>query len=330
MGTTTGFGRTPSAPPVSATVAQGLFNERVINKDEVQKVLRVMPPYGLQSLDGSYPIETGWTGYNTADGDITLARPEHATDFPPVTQSMSSADFTTTRKMIGQFAVNRTRQAALMAASGVDSFAKFMRDVMAKASQGFAVEAWAAVATTGNYASGHQADSGNITSASFSLLDVMDTAITAFRDAQQADDDTKFVVSIAEDAWLYVPLLTEFKESPAINRLALSGRLPESAIDGWLKTYYPQIETVQKISSRYSLAGTITPALTMAVHIAIANPGTGNSAWKLTTPDGGADLWDVRSDYEKDNNSDEYVVDGWWGMNLQNNQAHYLSHTLGS
>jgi hypothetical protein len=188
---------------------------------------------------------------------------------------------------------------------------------------------WATLGNDSLWASGFKADPGNITSASFSIITLLNTVRTALIKGQKWTPGSPIDVFIADDCYLSLQLLTEV-------RARLAAGQPTSTIPtfdeiaGFFAAYLPGANVVQVYSTHTAASGTVTFDFSGKMLFKPRRAGWESSALTIAPsgPTGSVSVASVRSEYNIRLPGVEMVCDGHFDVLIADNEGAYLAYDL--
>lgn len=329
---TTGIGTAPIGPLDVQAVA-GLMEERIANSP-AWALGRDLAPIRTMPLDeGSY----------VTDGTVRVldlqANPDalsevslDSTEYSGLETDLGTQSYRCKRYPVGKATIPYRRVRKLQRETGYDYEADVVSrfDPLARAKHMALVAS--AIGTAGNYASGYSADPGNITSASFGLRALCYTVAVALEDAEAWFAGMPLDITVSEDVWRYLGLLTEVKNSARGAYFADEVQSAAAYTDFFRSTDLGEGVTVRRATGYYrNAAGTATRFL--SGKIAFTVPYSGNSKHFVSTivPENSGDLGGVLSVREEEVPAMPGRIvygDAYFDVHIASNTAGYLAHTL--
>lgn len=326
---TIGLGTAPLSP--TTEVIPGLFSEHLSEVSAADAIgLAIAPVYQSGGvLDGEYIKEQGWRGldFSQTPGATTPISFE-SESFPDVSVNLGSQTFSVKRYPVGKINVSDRKALALQAGNdfGVENYvaSTFAR----KAAIAHSYLALTALATTGNYASGHQSDPGNITAAGFdmvaNLYNVVDTLLDT--EKYQYGDDIDIFCDF--DLKPSLALNTQIR-----NRVGTANdTVPtDDEIQAFFSSYLPGAR-LHWVTTRYKAAdGTVTKLFADRIAFCLTSSDLKPSFLRTLTQGGEqADIGDIRNERSEAMPGYRWYCDSAFDMHVSDNEAAVLWHTLGS
>ena len=206
----TAAGVTPR--PIDPGVVRGLFGDRLGQSALWAKALEMAPLIDMGQTSGTMPIDGTYRGIDLAENpkaatEVALT----GTDYADISVKLDTETFALARYIIGKFEHSYLAAGKLEADNGVEIEEYVARIFADKAAALHYYHTITAITTTGNYATGYQADGGNITSASFDLIGLCRTAGDQLIKAQAWDGVSALNVVMSNDVLEYFQSLTQVR-----------------------------------------------------------------------------------------------------------------------
>lgn len=327
----TSIGTAPLSPLDTASVRR-MFEERLAMSAEWEAARTLAPLRSMPVDEGEYPVPTSWVGLDlsTDAGALTEVSLE-GTEYPELTTAFTARSFRCKRYMVGEFKVSRRRVRKLERESGIDYEAHALSLISAKASAAHYANVLTALQTTANYASGYQADGGNITSAAFNFIGLLESIGVKLEDSQSWAVGQPLRIVIGNDVWPYIGMLTQVKEQPGAGFAAQKGST--AAYADFFKTYLGDGVEIHRAKGNYLAADGSTVSRYLSGAIALYVPFSGGDTKSLISTivsegDDGAALLDVRDQEVPAFDGRVVYADAYYDVNIASNDAGYLAHTL--
>jgi len=199
--------------PVDPGVVRGLFGERIAQNALWQQATQMAPIIEMQATSGTMPVDGTYRGVDLSEDDsVETAKALTGTVYPDLAITLGTEAFELERYTLPKFEHSYLNAQRLQLDNGVD-IETHVTDVLAKRAAALHYKkVITALTATGNYATGYQADGGNITSASFDLIGLCQTAGDQLIKSQSWDGMSAINVVVANDVIPYIQALTQVKD----------------------------------------------------------------------------------------------------------------------
>ena len=205
-------GAVPSRP-VDPGVVKGLFSERMAQNALWQQATQMAPIAEMGATSGTMPVDGTYRGVDlTEDDGVETAKSMTGDVYQDTSITLDTEAFELERYTLGKFQHSYLRAAALNLDNGVDIESHVAEVYADRAAALHYKKVIGALTTTGNYATGYQADGGDITAASFDLIGLCQTAGDQLIKAQAWDGLSAINVTVANDVIPYIQSLTQVKD----------------------------------------------------------------------------------------------------------------------
>lgn len=327
---TIGLGSAP-LPPTTETLP-GLFSEHLSEVGPADRIgLTIAPVYqsgGL--LSGEYVKEQGWRGldFSRTPGGVTPISFESET-YPDISVNLGSQTFSLKRYPVGVMPISDRKALALQASNdfGVEDYvaSSFAR----KAAIAHSYLGITALGATGNYASGHQSDPGDFTSASFDLVTNLNNVVNTLLDTEKyeyGDEIDVFCDFDLRPAWQLNAQVRNRAGTQSANTVPT-----DDDIQRFVSSYLPGA-TLHWVTTRYKAAdGTVTRLFADKIAFALTSSSVKPSFLRTLVQSGEeGDIGDIRSQRSEAMKGWNWYCDSVFDMHISDNEAAVLWHTLGS
>lgn len=332
---TIGAGVVP-ARPVDPGVVKGLFAERVAQNALWQEATTIAPIIEMAATSGTMPVDGTYRGVDLSEDDtIETAKALTGTVYQDISITFDTEAFALGRYVLGKAEHSFLNAARLQLDNGID-FEAHLADVFASRAAGLHYkQVITALTTTGNYASGYAADPGNITSASFDLIGLLQTAGDALIKSQSWDGSSELVVVVANDVWPYLQKLNQ-----VLNRAGTANSTyptPDMVAE-WFRAYMGAPVRVVRDRGFYNAANG-TKTATGSGYIAFMIPRNGSFGRGHVATLTGAGLpggiLDLRTQEAQDlaGGGQRFYADAYYDVHVEDingsgSTSGYLAHTL--
>lgn len=274
---------TGSGIAVNAGIA-GLVGELIadrISQDKAYEAARLAAPFvGFPTLTGTYPKDTTFRGLNLKlNPNAQTAVDLSSNLYPDHVQTIETGTYTIYRKNVGKFGVADIVAREWSEAYAVDLAASTATAIFETAMGTLSKDIWDLLGTSGNWATGFKADSGNITSASFDFLALIQTVTVALRGSQKWMPGMPMDVFIADDVWPHMQKLTQVLNK--VNNPNANYATPEQ-IDGFLSSYMAGARAVRVQSTHVNASDVVTLDFSGKILFKPSRPGKQSSAFTAT------------------------------------------------
>lgn len=236
-------------------ILPGLANDAVNQEPAYLLSREAAPIIGVDALQGVQAVANRWSGLDLSENQTAAtAQPLDATSYRGTGDTFTTVTYALERYQAGfrdlpdEIASEWNNQ--LMVNQGSRIAAQFS----AAAAGIHAYKVFGALGTSGNWASGHAVDPGDITSAAFGFIAALDAGLNKLIDAQRYNFGDPATVFIDGGLRKYLQVNTELKAQLGV----FGGNLKSAQINEWVASYFPGL-TVRWVDARYkSTAGTVT------------------------------------------------------------------------
>ena len=332
--TTSAQGVVPTRP-VDPGVVRGLFAERIAQSALWAKATTIAPIVEMGATSGTMPIDGTYRGVNLQDDATVATAKAMAGDvYKDLLVTLDTEAYELERYTLGKYELSYLKANALNLDNGVDIEAHVASVFADKAAALHYYKVATAITTAGNYASGYSADGGNITSADFDLIGLLDTAGNKLVDGQAWDGSSAIDVFISRDVLPYLQKLTQVRNAAGN---ANANYPTPGEIATWFAAYL-QGSRVHIDEGRYkAVNGTITKTSTGSIAFSVPRSGTfgrGNVV-TLTGANLGAGILDLRMQENAAHagGGQDIFADAFYRVHVEDingskSTSGYLAHTL--
>lgn len=322
----TGLGIAPSQRPVDSVAVKGLYNEAIAQERQWALATTCAPITQMGAHEGTYPTDSTWRGVDlSTDANIASEVALSATNYAPLQVDYSSNSFRCARYQLGQFDLPDREVAKLLTDNGIDVESHVSRLLAQRGAALHYYQVFSALGTSGNYT--NAADSGNITSASFSLIGLLDTVEDALLDEQAWDIGAPLDVWIARDCKASLKKLTEVR-----NRInTANDTFPtDDEVLAFFREYLPGVRSVNYVTGKYrSAAGTATDIFSGKIAFTVPGSGLEKSFLKTIVPnDNSGGPLDIRTERVEAMPGQRVYADGYYDIHIADAGAGYLAYDL--
>lgn len=322
--------------PVDPGVVKGLFGERIAQMPLWQKATALAPTITMQATSGTMPVDGTYRGVDlSSDPDLATAKSSGGDVYSDLAVSLDTEAYELDRYTLGKFEHSYLKARQLMLDNGVDIEAHVADVFAAKAAALHYYKVSTAITTSGNYASGYAADGGNITSASFDIIALMETARNALVKAQAWDGMSPVTVFVSNDVVPYIQKLTQ-----VTNRIgtANSTHPTPDAVGAFFSDYLGVPVNYVRDDGWYTAAnGTITATSTGCIAFFVPRSGTFGRGLVGTLTGAGLEsgILDMRTQENQAlaGGGQDIYADAYYKVHVENINGSgatsgYLAHTL--
>lgn len=321
---------TGSGIAVTAGIA-GLVGELIadrLSQDVAYAAAReAMPFVGFPTLTGTYPKKTSFRGLNLKlNPNAQTAVDLSSNLYPDHVQTIETGTYSIGRKNVGKFGYADIVAREWSEAYAVDLASDTANDIFETAMGTHSKDVWDLLGTSGNWATGFKADSGNITSASFDILGLFQTVTVALRNSQKWMPGLPMDVFIADDVWPYIQKLTQVlnkSNNPNAN-YATPGE-----IEGFFASYMNGTRLVRVMSSHVNASDVVTLDFSGKILFKPARAGKQSCAFTATLGDGeNVNPIQIESERDAALQGDLHFGALYTGPTISDNTGAYLSYDL--
>lgn len=236
-------------------ILPGLANDAVNQEAAYALSREAAPIIGVDALQGTQAVSNRWSGLDLSDNPTAAtAQPLDATSYRGTGDTFTTATYALERYQAGFRDLPDEIASEWKGQLMVDQGGRIAEQFAAAAAGIHAYKVFGALGTSGNWASGHAVDPGDITSAGFGVIAALDAAINKLIDAQRMNAGDPANLFIDGGLRKYLQVNTELKAQLGV----FGGNLKRAQIDEWVAGYLPGV-SVKWVDARYkSTAGTVT------------------------------------------------------------------------
>lgn len=236
-------------------ILPGLANNAVTQMPAYLLANEAAPITGVDALQGTQAVSNRWSGLDLSDNPTAAtAQPLEATEYRGTTDSFTQVTYSLKRYMAGARDLVDEIASEWQGQLMVDKGAEIAEQFAASATGIHAHKVFGALGTSGNWASGHAVDPGDITSAAFPMIASLDAAINKLIDAQRYNPGDPINVFIDGGLRKYLQTNSELKAQLGV----FGGNLKRAQINEWIASYIEGAKCIW-VDGRYkSTAGTVT------------------------------------------------------------------------
>jgi hypothetical protein len=321
-----GLGIVPSQRPVDSVAVKGLYNEAVAQERQWQLATTCAPITQMGAHEGTYPTDATWRGVDlSTDANIASEVALSATNYAPLAIDFSSNSYRCARYQLGQIDIPDREAAKLLLDNGVDVESYSSRILAGRSAALHYYHTFTALGTSGNYT--NAADPGNITSASFALVGLLDTVEDALLDEEAWDIGAPLDIWIARDVKKHLKLNTEIR-----NRVGTANdTIPtDDDVLQFFRDYLPGVKNVNYVTGKYKAAnGTKTDIFSGKIAFTVPGSGLEKSFLKTIVPsDNSGGPLDMRSERVEAMPGLRMYADAYYDVHVADAGAGYLAYDL--
>jgi len=321
-----GLGVVPSQRPVDSVAVKGLYNEAIAQERQWALATTCAPISAFGAHEGTYPTDATWRGVDLST-DVNIANEValSATNYAPLAIDFSSNSYRCKRYQLGQIDLADREAAKLLTDNGIDVESYTSNILTGRAAALHYYHVFTALGTSSNYT--NAADSGDITSASFSVIGLLDTVEDALLDEEAWDIGAPLDVWIARDCKRYLKLLTEIR-----NRVGTANdTIPtDDDVLAFFRDYLPGVQSVNYVTGKYKAAnGTKTDIFSGKIAFTVPGSGLEKSFLKTIVPnDNSGGPLDIRTERVEAMPGQRVYADGYYDIHIADAGAGYLAYDL--
>ena len=320
-------GTTVAPLPGLSPVVGELIAERISQLPMYAAAQIAAPLIGRASRNGIYISDTTFRGLSLqAAPTAATAGSLYATEYPSAGQSFATGTYEVLRYLVDQQDVPDAVLTEWVEQAGVSMESRVVDLLAERVAAVHAYNTWTKLGDTGNYASGYTADPGDVTSASFSIITLLNTVKDALRKGQKWVPGSPIDVFIAEDVNNYIPLLSEVRAR--LTTQSATNTIPTNGdVDGFIAAYLPGARVHRVMSTFVASTGTVTEMLTGKILFQPARAGWGRSAVTIvpTGPTGSVSVASVRQERIEAMPGNRFYADGHMDVKVLDTSGAYLA-----
>lgn len=341
MATSVGQGTGAAQQPVTVVINQ-LMNQRIRQSAIGQVALAAAPEMGVDSLTGEYPVETSWAGLDLSTGsDPTQAVNPNSTVFPDSYYKFESNSWKIDRFNITSFAMADEVAQSVRAATGMDINGYLAEKYGRVAAEVYAKQVMDLIGDDANWATGHKADSGNVTATTFDVVeDIAYDSLDALHKAGKLYTDDKLLVVVASDVMKELQKNQQLRArvgalqgvvSGETEGLALTRTLSRTQVEQALAQMFdhPNVECMTAWDYYVNASGTKTAFFSGKIAVLPVSGGTRPTFARTVTLAGSTSPFgELVSDRNVHLRGNEFSISAFYDVHLSDDQAGFLHYDL--
>lgn len=326
-----GSGVTPLSPLIEQIRA--IAAEKMITSDAYSAALRLAPIRGVSGRSGQFVKDNTRRGFSLAQTpkagtSVSL----YSDQFPQITDAYTLGTYEIELYKLAEHVVPDRVRAEWRNMTDTDQATRVgtMLGTLNAAFHSYAAFSYAN--TSGNWDSSHAADGGNITSASFDMIGLLNTVRTTLVKAQTWVPGMKLRAFVADDVYTYIQKLDQLRSSLGVMQPANGGAayLTPGQVEAAMASFLPGL-TVERVSTYYEAAnGTITADLTGSIIFLPEAPieSAPLVTWAAEDDGGNPAPFAIRSEYDKRIPGERFFCEFDGDIAFVDNKGGYLAHSL--